>query len=290
MSQNVSPMPYARTIFMVDPEFFEVVDTINPHMQDASGKLNVVDRTAARQQWQTLHDTYVKLGLKVTVIPGVKGLPDMCFAANQALPFVTRDGKKVALASRMRHPSRKPEVEPYCRGLQQLGYEIVTLDVTDPDVAFEGMGDALWVPGKRVLCGGFGPRTDKSVYEKIEHQLDCQVIPLQLLHPRFYHLDTCLSIINETTAVAYLEAFTPADQKILRDWFPNLIALSLEEADSPHFAGNCHSPDGVHVIFQENNPSFSEKISRAGLKPVPVPTSEYIKSGGSVFCLKMALF
>ena len=83
---------------MVDPEYFDVVYVINPHMKDQVGK---VDHKKARVQWKALRTVYEKLGFPVEVLPGVPGLPDMVFAANQSFPFVTSEGKKKVILSRV---------------------------------------------------------------------------------------------------------------------------------------------------------------------------------------------
>ena len=61
-------------------------------------------------------------------------------------------------------------------------------------------------------------------------------------------------------------------------------------ADAPHFACNAHSPDGKHVLIQSSATRAMHALERAGFSPIPIDTSEFIKSGGSVFCLKLMLF
>jgi N-dimethylarginine dimethylaminohydrolase len=152
------------------------------------------------------------------------------------------------------------------------------------------MGDALWLPSHRVLLGGYGHRTTKEIYAEVARQTDATVITFELVNPRFYHLDTCLSILNSTTALACKDAFTADGWTLVQKIFPNVIEVSLDEADSPVFACNAHCPDGKHVILQSGAGKTVSALKSAGFVPVELSTEEFIKSGGSVFCMKLQFF
>ncbi|MEM9997011.1 MAG: arginine deiminase-related protein, partial [Bacteroidota bacterium] len=178
-------IPRPSRVLLTTPEHFEVAYVINPHM---AGNLGTVDRERARAQWDALRLAYAQIGMDVHTLDGQPGLPDMVFCANQVLPYQLPDGTRGAILSRMHAPQRKPEVKHYADFFREQGYEVHALD---PDLPgdFEGMGDALWHPGRFLLWGGYGYRTDRAVYERFAAKLGFPVLPLRLTDPDFYHLD-----------------------------------------------------------------------------------------------------
>ena len=138
--------------------------------------------------------------------------------------------------------------------------------------------------------GGFGYRTHESVYEDVGRLTDATIVLFELKNPRFYHLDTCLSILSDHSVLACREAFTDRGWQTLNQLFSDVIRVSSVEADSPNFACNAHSPDAKHVIIQKGCTATNLALEQRGFKPVECDTSEFIKSGGSVFCMKLMLF
>ena len=51
--------------------------------------------------------------------------------------------------------------------------------------------------------------------------------------------------------------------------------------------GNC--PDGKHFVVHYDNPVTIAAVKALGLEVIEVDTSEFLKSGGSVFCMTMML-
>ena len=275
-------IPKPRRVLLTDPAHFRVDYVINPHM---AGHVGTVDGERARAQWRTLRDAYVGLGFDVEVMPGVEGLPDMVFCANQILPIVTPEGRRVAVASRMHTPQRAPEVEHYAAYFTSIGYEVLRLDADLPG-DFEGMGDALWHPGAYRLYGGYGYRTDRAVYERLAAELNMTIVPLELVDVDFYHLDTCLSLLDTETALVFPSAFTEEGLALLRAHVPRLLEVPEAEARE-RFACNAHCPDGRHVLLQQGSIHTERLLRGAGFEPVPLDTSEFLKAGGSVFCMKL---
>ena len=279
---DLPAMPRPRQVLMATPAHFEVAYVINPHME---GNVGTVDVDEARREWEALRDAYAGIGLDVQTIEGAEGLPDMVFCANQTLPFLTPEGDRGVLLSQMHAPQRRGEV-PYFRAyFSSQGYNVSALP---PGVerGFEGMGDALWHPGRRLLWGGYGFRTGLEAYEEAAKMLDTRIVALRLDDPDFYHLDTCLSLLDETTALYAPAAFQAEGLELLRRLIPTLIEAPESEARGL-FACNAHCPDARHVIIQRGCTVTNQRLREAGFEPVEVETGEFLKSGGSVFCMKM---
>jgi N-dimethylarginine dimethylaminohydrolase len=288
--QAAPAMPRARRVLMVTPEYFNIEVAINVHMRDADGRPHRLDRALARRQWDALKAVYERIGCEVLVLDGAPGLPDMTFAANQSLPWVDQGGKLRAVLSNMADDVRHREVPYVGACLEGHGYAPAALAERTPDTLFEGMGDALWLPGRRFLLGGYGFRTRLAMYDRIAALTGASVAAFELKNPKFYHLDTCLSVLDEKTALVCPEAFTGEGRALLKAVFPRLVEVGVRDADAPGFACNAHCPDGTHVIIQAGSAATNAALAAAGYEVIEVDTSEFIKSGGSVFCLKLMLF
>ncbi len=260
-----------RRYLMCRPEHFEVSYAINPWMDVSRG----VDRELALRQWETLRRTYLDLGHEVELIDPEPGLPDMVFAANGGLVI---EGH--ALGARFTHDERVPEGPAYLRRLETLGLK----DVSAPVAVNEGEGDFL-VVGDLVLAGT-GFRTDPRAHAEVQELFGIPVVSLQLVDPRFYHLDTALAVLDDSN-VAYLpEAFSPGSLAVLRRLFPDAVLAS--EADALVLGLNAVS-DGRHVVLPEQASGLAEQLRARGYEPLAVDLSELLKAGGSVKCCTMEL-
>jgi N-dimethylarginine dimethylaminohydrolase len=280
-------MVQGRSVFFVKPDAFDLLAAINAHMRDENGQLHKVDKERARQQWKKLVEIYQQIGLKTAVMDSHPECPDMVFCANQTFPFLDRDGHPSVILSNMCDETRHLEVAPLALQLERLGVRLYTLPPRQKETRFEGTGDALWVPGRRLICGGYGFRTDRSIYQYIHELTDTPLVLFELLNPKFYHLDTCLSVLDARSVIACRDGFTEEGWNILHRLFPRVIQVATHEADSPFFACNAHCPDQQHVILQKGSAATCKVLRSYGFTPIEVETDEFIKSGGSVFCLKM---
>jgi N-dimethylarginine dimethylaminohydrolase len=87
----------------------------------------------------------------------------------------------------------------------------------------------------------------------------------------------------------YPGAFTDDGLELIHHFFENV--LEAKEEETMHYlACNAVCPDGKHVIIDENCINTIELLTKAGFTVVGTDTSEYLKSGGSVFCMKLLLW
>jgi N-dimethylarginine dimethylaminohydrolase len=287
------PIPRPLRVLMADPEHFDLVYAINPFMTDTSGELKRIDKTKALMQWRKLRETYLSLGIEVETISAAAGFPDFVFCANQSFPFWPVKPENEAKAgpavimSQMRSDFRKGEVEHFEKWFKEKGYRVFHLK--GENLSFEGNGDALLDPSRPLIWGGHGPRTDREVYREISEITGREVVVLPLKRPEFYHLDTCFSILNEDTVVVQPDAFSIETRSMIAAAFKRVIETDLEECRD-FFTANCHSPDGKNIILNQGAPRFEEKLRRADFRVHAIDTSEFLKAGGSVFCMKLMYF
>ena len=259
-------------ILMCPPEHFGIEYEINPWMHVAVS----VDHDLARQQWETLHRTYAELGVDIELASPVAGLPDMVFTANAAVVW---NGN--AVLSNFHHDERHGE-EPYWRSeLERLGFRVNQIP---HEVSFEGAGDALFV-GDTLFCG-FGFRTDRQAHDLVGPVLGVEVVSLELVDSRFYHLDTCFCPLNDTTVLFAPDALSPASATAVRERVPHVIEVPVDIAAG--FACNA-MPVGDRVISSLSLGRLDKPLAAAGLGVMALPMSEFMKSGGGVRCLSLPL-
>lgn len=271
-------------MLMVHPEHFDIQYSINPHMTDETGQLNKIDKPKALQQWQSLKSTFEKLNMNVHVIDDHSGLPDMVFCANQTFPFFKNNQKHMVL-SQMHSTHRQPEVMYFKDWAEKNEIQTHTIQSS----AFEGMGDLLWDYEANRLYGGYGFRTKPEVYTELERITGYNITTFELTNDNFYHLDTCLAILKKDTAAFVEEAFSPEGLETLRRSFTTLIQVPYNEAMN-QLACNMCTPNGTDIVIQMGAKNTTSQLKNHGFKVHEVDTSEYIKSGGSVFCMKILLY
>ena len=232
------------------------------------------DPHVARVQWDALIAMLEKeCGATFERVAPAAGLPDMVFTANAGV--VT--GRSVIL-SRFRCPERRPEEEQFARWFEAQSYAVVRLP---RELFFEGAGDLL--SGREVWFGGHGQRSDIRAYRYLGSLEGRDIIPLELVDPRFYHLDVALTVLDETRDhIAYFPAaFSRSSRRLLAETFPD--AITATSADAHAFGLNCVS-DGRHVFVPAGAHQLREALVTAGYRPTSVDLSELIKGGGSVKC------
>lgn len=277
--------PQEVGVLMANAAGFDVAYVINPHM---AGNIGRIDKELALEQWSALREVYRGLGFEIHEIPAVDGLPDLVFTANQSFPGQLVDGKWVALQSHMHAEVRRQEEEVVADWYRTRGATILKMSREQGFIPFEGMGDAHWFPGRRLILGGHGFRTHRDIYPRIAEVFKVPVVALDLVDPRFYHLDTCLAPLDERTALFVPEAFRPDAIHLLAQLFERLVPIPIDEA-AHLLACNGHCPDGRHFIVQQGAIQTRQLVEQLGFEVIEVDTSEFLKSGGSVFCMKLMI-
>ena len=115
------------------------------------------------------------------------------------------------------------------------------------------------------------------------------MVLLPLVCPEFYHLDTCFCPINEKTALVYPPSFAEKSLKLIAKVFPDLIEVSQHEA-MDLMACNAVSFFGSSVVLHRGSAEVNKALRERGFEVYEVETGEFMKSGGSVFCMKMYVF
>ncbi|WP_431957223.1 dimethylargininase [Nocardia lijiangensis] len=263
--------PVPRRFVMCRPDHFDVRYSINPWMDPEAP----VDRTRALAQWDTLRETFERHGHRVDVVPGEPGLPDMVFAANGGLVVGDR-----IMSARFTHPERAAEGPAFHRWFTGRG----GVEVAVAAELNEGEGDFALIGGR--FLAGTGFRSSAAAHREVEVHFEIPVISLELVDPRFYHLDTVLMVLDDTTIAYYPPAFDETSRTVLTGLFPD--AIEATDADAAVLGLNGVS-DGYHVFLSPLATDLAAALSARGYLPVPVDVSELLKAGGGIKCCTLEL-
>jgi N-dimethylarginine dimethylaminohydrolase len=203
---------------MCAPDFYGIEYEINPWMNCQRQS----DHALAMRQWREFRQTLESLGVAISLLEPVKGLPDLVFTANAAMVYGRR-----AVLSRFRHPQRRGEEEYDERWLSGSGFEVLRLPER---TYFEGAGDALFCGD--TLFAGYRKRSDARAHQQVGKSIGCQVIPLELVDAHYYHLDTCFCPIAPGVAIYYPGAFDEYGRRVLGELVGEMIEVDGDEAPS----------------------------------------------------------
>jgi N-dimethylarginine dimethylaminohydrolase len=185
------------------------------------------------------------------------------------------------LSSRFKHAVRAKESPFFDAWFAEHGYRVEHL----PDGMYhEGAGDALFCGD--TLFAGYRTRSDAHAHQWVGTHFGVRVLPLELVNPRFYHLDTCFCPLAPDEALYFPEAFDTYGRRVLQTHVPKLIPVVEDEA---HRFGCNAVVVGKHVVHNSRCPRMMDTLHAAGYTPHEVELDEFLKAGGSSKCLTLRL-
>ena len=258
---------------MCPPDYFKVDYSINPWMKGEQVNLEI-----AKKQWNHLKVFLSSLGATIKTITPHPDYPDMVFTANAG---VVHDNRVVL--SNFKHTERMGEKEYFKKWFLDNDYDVYELP---EDIIFEGRGDCFVYKGH--LIGGYGQRSQKEAIVETAKILELVPVAVELLDPRYYHLDTCLSILDSHKGLAIYTpgAFNKDFEKLMASIDLNLIPVTAKE--SQNFACNAISFNGA-VLFPRGSDKLERELERHGYVPADIAMSEFMKSGGACRCLVLEI-
>ena len=264
-----------RRLLVCPPDFFGIEYEINPWMR----LNNRVNHDQAIQQWHTLMGVFEQnLGVALERMIPVPGLPDLVFTANAGVVVGS-----TAVLSHFRYPERQREEAHFENWFRGHGYDVMTID---PGLPFEGAGDLLGFPD--YWFGGYRQRSDIRVFPILSERFHREIIPLELVDNRFYHLDTCFCPLSGGELLYFPAAFDHYGHLALTERIPEELRLPVPEEEALKFACNAVCID-KHVVLPAGCPTTERLLRARGYDTHAVQLDEFMKSGGSAKCLTLAL-
>jgi N-dimethylarginine dimethylaminohydrolase len=278
--------PAKPRFLMCAPKYFAVTYAINPWMDPIEWARDAKKLAAkSRRQWDRLRQSLIACGAKVELVPPRRGMPDMVFTANSA---VVLDGK--ALLARFRHPQRQLEQPAFANAFRALEARGIIDDVRELQrgLVLEGAGDCIWDPSRSLFWMGYGQRSDLAVRSKVEEVFGVEVMAIELVDPRFYHLDTAMCALSGGEVIYLPSAFSPTS----RDAFESRVApharIAVSAEDAGQLAANAVCIDDTLLLSGCSN-RLRAQLQERGYRVVATPLSSFLRSGGAAFCLTLRL-
>jgi N-dimethylarginine dimethylaminohydrolase len=258
---------------MCPPDYFDVSYSINPWMDPDRRP----DPDLARGQWEGLVATLRSAGAQIELLEPIEGLPDLVFTSDVG---VVDRGRFIA--SRPRHPERRPEIDRAIAWFGSQGYEVVSLP--DEEDAFLEAGEVVPL-GERVLAS-HGFRSTLAGLEALSKVIPEPVYPVELVEPRLYHLDAVFCPLDERRAMVAPDTWTQDARLVVGELVREPLELSLDEALT--FCANAVVV-GRTVVMPACPPRVGRALERWGYEPCVTPVTEFLKAGGSVHCLTLRI-
>lgn len=262
-------------LLVCPPDFFGIEYEINPWMRLS----NRVDHHRAVEQWYGLMHVFEQdLNVIVERMTPIPGLPDLVFTANAGVVV-----GRTAVVSHFRYAERQREEAHFAEWFHAHGYDVMSLEQS---LRFEGAGDLLGFP--ECWFGGYRQRSDIRAFPLLSERFRREIIPLELIDARFYHLDTCFCPLSGGELLYFPPAFDTYGQVAIGERISDERRIAVSEEEALRFACNAVCI-GKHIVLPSGCPSAERGLQERGYQTHAVPLDEFMKSGGSAKCLTLAL-
>jgi N-dimethylarginine dimethylaminohydrolase len=280
-------VPSIPLFLLTDPAHFEVTYTINPWMRPRAWAEDPVGHlAAARRSFQSLVAALTAARVRVEIMPGVAGLPDMAFPANAAIVLDRR-----ALLARFRYPQRRGEQRHFREHLRVLIERGLIFDEVarlPPNCFQEGAGDCIWDPARRRFWAGYGQRSTRRAAAEISAFFGRETTALELASPRFYHLDVCFCALSGGEIFYYPPAFTAASLAAIRDIVAPEDLIEATDEDAARFNVNAVNIDD-RLVMATASPDLVARLAERGYRVSEVDLQPFIMAGGGAYCMTLRL-
>jgi N-dimethylarginine dimethylaminohydrolase len=234
----------------------------------------------ARRQWDRLIELVRCVGeVELLEVEPQARTPEIVFTANAALIV-----ENLAIVSSFRHAERRREQPVYRAALARAGFATTFLRQT----YFEGAGDALFDRVRPLLYAGYGWRTERGATLQLQEIVGCRVLPLLLTDERFPHLDTALCPLSSGHVLAYMDAFSPHAQTLLRRAVEPGYLVEVSVDDALRFACNAVEV-GDAVVMHDCSRRLRERLHDAGYRVFRTELDTFAEAGGSAKSLTLRL-
>jgi len=274
-------------LLLTDPAHFEVTYTINPWMRPRAWAQDPVGHlAAARRSFKSLASALTAAGARLEIVPGVAGLPDMVFPANAAIVF-----DRLALLARFRHPERRGEQQHFHERFRVLKEQRLIIDEVaqfPPNCFQEGAGDCIWDAARGRFWAGYGQRSTRQSASEILAFFGRETTALELVSPRFYHLDVCFCPLSGGEIFYYPPAFSAASLAAIRDVVAPEDLIEATDEDAARFNVNAVNI-GDRLVMANASPNLVARLGERGYRVSEVDLLPFIMSGGGAYCMTLRL-
>jgi N-dimethylarginine dimethylaminohydrolase len=141
-----------------------------------------------------------------------------------------------------------------------------------------------------LLLAGTGFRTEPAAHAEAQELLGVPVISLRLVDPYYYHLDTCLLVLDDSPSAPliayYPAAFSHASRRALARSFPDAVIATERDAACLGLNG---VSDGHCVVLPLEAVELGRALAARGFEPRYIDVSELRLAGGGPRCCTLEL-
>jgi dimethylargininase len=243
-----------------------------PSPRLAEGLVTHIERTPvdvdlAVRQWEGYVDALHAAGWTTIEVPPIEECPDSVFVEDTVVMYGDR-----AVITRPGADERKPETAAVALLLDDLGYDVVTIEAPG---TLDG-GDVLKHGGTVWVC--VGGRTNQEGFAQLVSYLEpygARLVAVPLT--KVLHLKSAVTALPDGTVVGY--------EPLVDDPGVWSSFLPVPEESGAHVV----LLGGNTVLMSDDAPRSRRMFEERGLEVVAVDISEFIKLEGCVTCLSVRL-
>ena len=126
------------------------------------------------------------------------------------------------------------------------------------------------------------------MFRTIEELYGVPAIALELIDPRFYHLDTCFCVLSGGDVLWYPAAFSASAASAVREIVGDDKLIEATDEDAFHLGVNSVCIGREVVMCHASAPTLAALTAR-GYHVNIVPLDSFNRSGGAAYCLTLRL-
>ena len=137
-----------------------------------------------------------------------------------------------------------------------------------------------------MLLSGYRYRSDAAAHTALSRLTGAPVRVVELVDPRFYHLDLTFCPLDDRRALVGPGAWDAYGRRVVEALVPEPVAVDVDDALT--FCVNSLVVDRT-VIMPSCPPAVGRQLEQAGFDVVVCDVGEFLKAGGGCRCLTLAL-
>jgi N-dimethylarginine dimethylaminohydrolase len=154
---------------------------------------------------------------------------------------------------------------------------------------FSGRGRRLHLGrGARTVLGGYGQRSTRQAAAEVSAFFGRETTALELVSPRFYHLDVCFCPLSGGEIFYYPPAFSGASLAAIRDVVAPQDLIEATDEDVARFNVNAINIDD-RLVMANASPRLVARLAERGYRVSEVDLLPFIMSGGGAYCMALRL-
>jgi N-dimethylarginine dimethylaminohydrolase len=152
----------------------------------------------------------------------------------------------------------------------------------------QGAGDCIWDAARGRFWAAYGQRSTRQAAAEISAFFGRETTALELVSPRFYHLDLCFCPLSGGEIFYYPPAFSAASLAKIRDVVAPEDLIEATDEDAARFNVNAINIDD-RLVMATASPDLVARLAERGYRVSEVDLLPFLMSGGGAYCMALRL-